>query len=37
MNVTEQVAREVLTLPLHSLMRPEFVNRVIEGVQSFFR
>lgn len=34
--VTERVVREVLTLPLHSNMRAEFVERVIEGVASFF-
>jgi dTDP-4-amino-4,6-dideoxygalactose transaminase len=36
MTVTERVASEVVTLPLHSNMRPEFVERVIEGVCSFF-
>ena len=34
--VTEQVVTEVLTLPLHSNMKPEFVDRVIAGVVSFF-
>lgn len=37
MTVTERVVSEVLTLPLHSLMKQEFIDRVIEGVQSFFR
>ena len=37
MTVTERVVNEVLTLPLHSLMKEEFVNRVIDGVLSFFR
>ncbi|MGH8324518.1 MAG: DegT/DnrJ/EryC1/StrS family aminotransferase, partial [Steroidobacteraceae bacterium] len=32
MSVTERVAAEVLTLPLHSNMKNEFVDRVIEGV-----
>ena len=36
MAVTDKVVAEVLTLPLHSNMRPEFVERVIEGVTSFF-
>lgn len=36
MAVTERVVQEVLTLPLHSNMRPEFVDRVIEGVTGFF-
>ena len=36
LSVTEKVAGEVLTLPLHSNMKPEFVARVIEGVRSFF-
>ena len=35
MAVTERVVGEVLTLPLHSNMRPEFVERVIEGVREF--
>ncbi|HTU82643.1 MAG TPA: DegT/DnrJ/EryC1/StrS family aminotransferase [Candidatus Acidoferrales bacterium] len=35
MTVTDRVAGEVLTLPLHSNMRPDFVARVIEGVLSF--
>lgn len=34
--VTEKVVREVLTLPVHSNMRPEIVERVIEGVTSYF-
>ena len=37
MSVTERVAGEVLTLPLHSNMKPEFVDRVIAGVSAFFR
>ncbi|MGI0011219.1 MAG: DegT/DnrJ/EryC1/StrS family aminotransferase, partial [Nitrosopumilaceae archaeon] len=37
MTITDKVVREVLTLPLHSNMKPEFVERVIEGVVSFFR
>ena len=35
MSVTERVCEEVVTLPLHSNMRPDFVERVIEGVTSF--
>jgi dTDP-4-amino-4,6-dideoxygalactose transaminase len=37
MSVTDRVVEEVLTLPLHSCMRQEFVERVVDGVQSFFR
>jgi len=36
MSVTERIVEEVLTLPLHSRMKPEFVERVIEGVTTFF-
>jgi len=36
MSVTERVTGEVLTLPLHSNMRPDFVERVVQGVRSFF-
>jgi len=36
MTVTERIVDEVLTLPLHSCMREAFVERVIEGVRSFF-
>jgi len=37
MTVTEKVVNEVLTLPLHSNMKKEFVERVINGVTSFFK
>jgi dTDP-4-amino-4,6-dideoxygalactose transaminase len=36
MPVTERVVDEVLTLPLHSLMLEEHVERIIDGVRSFF-
>lgn len=36
LSVTEKVVDEVLTLPLHSNMKPEFVERVIKGVVGFF-
>ena len=36
MTVTERVVNEVLTLPLHSNMKPEYVERVINGVTGFF-
>ncbi len=36
MTVTEQVVKEILTIPLHSNMKPEFVERVIEGIVTFF-
>ena len=36
LTVTDAVVQEVLTLPLHSNMNGESVDRVIEGVSSFF-
>lgn len=36
MPVTDRVVGEVITLPLHSLMVEEDVERVIDGVRSFF-
>lgn len=36
MSVTEREVKEALTLPLHSNMRQEFVEWVIEGVTGFF-
>lgn len=36
MDVTDRVVEEVVTLPLHSNMRPEWIERVIEAVTSFF-
>lgn len=36
LSVTEKVVDEVITLPLHSNMREDFVQRVIEGVTNFF-
>jgi dTDP-4-amino-4,6-dideoxygalactose transaminase len=36
LSVTDQVVEEVLTLPLHSNMKPESVERVVAGVTSFF-
>jgi dTDP-4-amino-4,6-dideoxygalactose transaminase len=37
MTVTNNVVKQVLTLPLHSNMRSEFVQRVIDGITSFFK
>jgi len=37
MDITNKVVDEVLTLPLHSNMKTEFVNRVIKGVTEFFK
>ena len=37
MNVTDKIVNEVLTLPLHSKMKDEFVTRIIHGVTSFFK
>ena len=36
LTVTKRVIKEVITLPLHSNMREDFVERVIDGVTSFF-
>jgi len=36
LSVTERVCAEVLTLPLHSNMKQEWVERVVEGVRGFF-
>jgi len=36
LSVAERVVDEVLTLPLHSNMKPEFADRIMEGVTSFF-
>lgn len=37
MSVTDTVTQQVLTLPLHSNMHPAFVERVVDGVTSFFK
>lgn len=36
MTVTERVGREIVTLPLHSAHAPGTLERVVEGVASFF-
>lgn len=36
MTVTDEVVKQVITIPLHSNMKPEFVERVIDGVTNFF-
>lgn len=36
MTVTDRVVGEVLTLPLHSSMKPEYVERVIAAITEFF-
>jgi len=36
MDITDRVTQEVVTLPLHSNMKPEFVERVVKGVVDFF-
>lgn len=36
LSVTDQVGKEVLSLPLHSMMATKTLDRVIEGVSSFF-
>lgn len=37
LSVTDRVGHEVLSLPLHSLMPTATLDRVVEGVSSFFR
>jgi dTDP-4-amino-4,6-dideoxygalactose transaminase len=37
LSVTERVTSEVVTLPLHSNMRPDFVERVIDAIRRFFQ
>ena len=34
--VTEQVAREVITLPMHPFLKDEEVDRVVEAVRAYF-
>ncbi|MEK7991475.1 MAG: DegT/DnrJ/EryC1/StrS aminotransferase family protein [Thiotrichaceae bacterium] len=36
MLVTDKVVKEVLTLPLHSNMKPEFIERIITAITQFF-
>jgi dTDP-4-amino-4,6-dideoxygalactose transaminase len=36
LSITEQVAQEILSLPLHSYMSEETLDRIIEGVSSYF-
>lgn len=33
--ITERVANEIITLPLHSLMDPSLVNRIAQEVRGF--
>jgi dTDP-4-amino-4,6-dideoxygalactose transaminase len=37
MDITNKVVNEVLTLPLHSFMKEEYVQRVIKAIVDFFR
>lgn len=37
LSVTDRVGHEVLSLPLHSLMPETTLDRVIEGIESFFK
>jgi dTDP-4-amino-4,6-dideoxygalactose transaminase len=37
MTVTDRVVKEVLTLPLHTNMKSDYVRRVINSVTSFFK
>lgn len=37
LTITNKIADEILTLPLHSNMKNEFIERVISGVKTFFK
>jgi dTDP-4-amino-4,6-dideoxygalactose transaminase len=37
LSVTDRVGHEVLSLPLHSMMAETTLDRVIEGIESFFK
>lgn len=37
LSVTDKVGKEILSLPLHSMMSDEFTHRVVDGTKSFFR
>jgi dTDP-4-amino-4,6-dideoxygalactose transaminase len=37
LSVTDRVGHEVLSLPLHSMMQPETLDRVISAIARFFR
>ena len=37
MTITDRVVKEVLTLPLHTNMKSDYIQRVINGVTSFFK
>lgn len=37
LSVTEQVGREIVSLPLHSCMSVETLDRIVEAVTSFFK
>ena len=37
LSVTDEVANEIISLPLHSCMREETLERVISGIEDFFR
>ena len=36
MSITDKVTREIITLPLHSNMKDEFVTRIINSIKTFF-
>lgn len=36
MSVTDEVTNQILTIPLHSFMKHQYIDRVIEGVSSYF-
>jgi len=36
MSVTDVVTSQIMTIPLHSFMKQQYVDRVIEGISSFY-
>jgi dTDP-4-amino-4,6-dideoxygalactose transaminase len=36
LSITERVGKEILSLPLHSMMPTNTLDRIIEGVAAFF-
>jgi dTDP-4-amino-4,6-dideoxygalactose transaminase len=37
MSITDKIADEILTIPLHSNMKVETVDRIVDGIISFFK
>ena len=37
MEITDKVSSEIFHIPLHSHMKIDFVDRIIDGITSFFK